>query len=144
MGLAFSLIASAAGMAHAWYRTVSATGTFIPPDGGRVIIQFPSDGTSGTPNGNSATAIYADFYITGLPSGATQQVRMTACGMSFNGSGGGCGAPLTNSYTSDGFYDVSLPKWIGTGGPWDYFSVALNNLGGGGTVYAAGIGVVGT
>jgi hypothetical protein len=144
VGLAFGFVAATAGTAKAWFRTMPANGNLAPIGGPGQTIPFPSDGTSGTPNGNSATSIYADFAIVGLPSGQTSQVRMIACGQAFNGASLLCGSPTTITYTANGNYDVLLSKWGGTGSQWDYFTVLITNMAGAGTVYPTGIGVTGT
>ena len=69
---------------------------------------------------------------------------MIACGQNFNASVQSCGAPVINTYTANGAYDVSVPKWSGTGSPWNYFTVLITNWAGTGTVFATGIGVTGT
>lgn len=143
-GLAFGLVGSIAGLADAWYRTAPAGNGFLPVGGPGLSIPFPSDGTSGTPNGNSATAVYADFYIVGLASGQSQSVRMIACGQAFNATVLSCGAPIINTYSANGAYDVSVPRWGGTGSPWDYFTVLITSWEGPAGVYATGIGVFGT
>lgn len=143
MGIAFGLVAATVGTADAWFRTVPANGNVAPVGGPGQTIGFPSDGTTGTPNGNSATSVFADFYIVGLTSG-TQNVRMIACGQAFNGTTLSCGAPIINTYTANGAYDALVPKWSGTGSPWDYFTVLITNWAGTGTVYPTGIGVTGT
>lgn len=142
-GLAFGLVASLTGVADAWYRTMPSS-ALLPVGGPGLDIPFPSDGTAGTPNGNSTTAVYADFYIVGLPSGQAQSVRMIACAQAFNSLSLGCGAPVIDTYSANGAYDAPVPKWIGTGSPWDYFTVLVTNWSGAGTVYSTGIGVIGT
>jgi hypothetical protein len=144
VGLAFGLVAATAATAKAWVRTMPANGNLAPIGGPGQTIPFPSDGTSGTPNGNSATSVFADFYIVGLSSGQTSQVRMIACGQAFNGATLLCGTPQINTYSANGHYDVSVPKWSGTGSVWDYFTVLITNWAGSGTVYPTGIGVSGT
>jgi hypothetical protein len=144
VGLVLGLVGSTAGVADAWFRTAPASNGFLPVGGPGLTIPFPSDGTSGTPNGNSTTTVYADFYIVGLSSGQSQSVRMIACGQAFNATVLFCGAPIINTYTANGAYDASVPKWSGTGSPWDYFTVLVTNWDGPGTVYATGIGVIGT
>jgi hypothetical protein len=147
IGLAFGLVGAAAGTAKAWNRTVPANGNLAPLGGPGQTIPFPSDGTSGTPNGNSATYVYVDFSIVGLPAGQTATVRMIACGQAYNGASMLCGTPYSPTYTANGNYDVALSqssRWGGTGSVWDYFTVLITNMSGSGTVYPTGIGVQGT
>lgn len=144
VGIVFGLVAASVGTANAWFRTVPANGNVAPVGGPGQTIVFPSDGTSGTPNGNSTTTIFADFRIVGLPAGTSQQVRMIACGQAFNGTSLFCGAPIITTQTANGAYDVVVPKWSGTGSVWDYFTVLITNWAGTGTVYPTGIGVSGT
>jgi hypothetical protein len=142
-GFAFSVAASFSQVAAAtWYRTVTSTAV-VEVAAAELIIPFPSDGTSGTPNGNSTTGIYVDFYVVGS---GTANVSARACSTSYNNSGGGCGTISTNDYNSGSSYDVSLSKWSGTSSVWDYFYVWIytNSATGTAGVYANGIGVTGT
>src|SRR5579871_478434 len=137
VGFAFSVAASFTHMAGAWTRTVTST-ALVPVAGAEQIIPFPSDGTSGTPNGNSTTTIYVDFYVVGTGSA---NVSARACGMGYNNTGGGCGTVSTANYAAGSSYDVSLSKWSGSGSAWDYFYVwiGVNSATGTATTYANGI-----
>ena len=142
VGFAFAVAVSFTQMAGAWNRTVAST-ALVGVGAAELIVPFPSDGTTGTPNGNSTTYVYADFYVVGS---GTASVSARACGFGYNNSGGGCGAVSTGNYNSGSSYDVSLQKWSGTGSPWDYFYVWFytNSTTGSAGVYANGIGVSGT
>jgi hypothetical protein len=61
IGFAFAVAVSFTQLAGAWNRTVAST-ALVGIGAAELIVPFPSDGTTGTPNGNSTTTVYADFY----------------------------------------------------------------------------------
>lgn len=138
-----SALTAAAPAAHAWTRTVMYVGPILSFANTRTSIAFPSDGTSagGVPSGNNTSTIYVDFSTVG-GSGSTNAI-LQACAISYNGSGGGCGAATNSNYAAGSYYDVSIAKWIGTSSAYDYFYVTIINNNAG-ALQPLGIGVYGT
>ncbi len=146
-GLGIGLVAAAAPPARAWFRTVSYMQPLGQPD---IAVELPitSDGTTGTPNGNSTTSIYGDYYWVQLGAGKSLSVSLQACSIAFTSTGGSCGTTTTGTYTTaSGNADVAgIPKWVGTNSVWDYFWVTAYISATTGTpgVYFMGVGITGT
>jgi len=119
-------VVTAAPRAFAWTRTVGYYGPILSFSNTRTRIGVPSDtGSATSPGGNAASLIYVDFSTVG-GSSATNVISQ-ACGIAYNGAGGGCGAATNGSYTAGNYYDVSVAKWLGTGSAYDYFYVDVIN-----------------
>jgi len=136
-----SALVAAAPAAFAWTRTIAYTGVNATSGSPLTRIAFPSDSGSGVPSGNSATAIYVDFNTIGGT--VATNASFQACGVAYNGSGGGCGAITTSTYPASASYDVLIGNWIGTGSGYDYFYVLIVNNSAG-ALRPLGIGVTGT
>jgi hypothetical protein len=103
---------------------------------------FPSDtieGATSISGNRGVSSIFADYAV---GEAGARDVNISACGVSYNHTGGSCGTPFLSDHQTNGYYDIGVPLWAGTGSGWDYFYVDLR-IRKGGYIKPIGIGVAG-